>query len=179
MPQKADEFEVLEKPKRAPRKRAAKPVDDTTETKPKRVRKTTKKVAEEEVVRKAPTPIAESRREKHFARKHAIVIGVLMVLGIGSSAAVGFTDKGQIDIVMIIDERNKKAAERGEQPIAAEEELLPDGGLIPADPSSVPQQATTTPATASSTASTTPQGNVPRTAEEAAADAQASTATST
>lgn len=176
MPRKAEEFDVLEKPKRAPRSRAAKPVDGS-EVKPKRARSTTKSVSKKpEVIRKAPTQIAEIKREKGFARKHMIVIGVLMVLGIGSSAAIGLTDKGQIDIVNIIDERNKKAAERGEKLIAAEEELLPDGGLIPADPSTVTPAST--PSAATSTASTSPQGNIPRTAEEVAAEAQTESAIS-
>lgn len=179
MPRKVEEFDVLEKPKRAPRSRVANSVDDS-EVKPKRTRSKTKTVVKEpEVVRKAPTPIAEIKREKRFARKHAIVIGVLMVIGVGSSAAIGLTDKGQIDIVNIIEERNKKAAERGEKLIVAEEELLPDGGLIPADPSTATPQATSTPNIASSTASSTPQGNIPRTAEEIAAEAQTESATST
>ncbi len=177
MPRKADEFEVLETKKRAPRKRVAKPLDDGEEVKPKRAKKTAKKVVEEEVVRKAPTPIAQTKRERRFVRKHIIVVGVLMILGLGSSAAIGLTDKGQIDIVTIIDERNKKAAERGEKLIAAEEELLPDGGLIPADPSTATPQATSTPNSATSTASSTPQGNVPRTAQEAAADLATATST--
>jgi hypothetical protein len=176
MPRKADEFEVLDKPKRAPRKRAAKPVEEGEEVKPKRTRRTTKKETEpEEPVRRAPTTITEAKRDKKPSRKHVIIIGVLLIIGIGSSAAVGLTDKGQIDVTTIIDERNRKAAERGEQLVSAEEELLPDGGLIPADPAQV--QNTPPPPTASSTASTTPVGNIPLTNEEAAAQMEAATST--
>jgi hypothetical protein len=179
MPDNAEEFEVLEKPKRAPRKRASSSVSRTTTDKPKRTRRVTKKVEEEkeekQPARRAPTPIASEKREKRFVRKHTIVVAVLVFLGIGSSAIVGLTDKGQIDVVTIIDERNKKAAERGETLVSAEEELLPDGGLIPADPAQV--QNTPPPPAASSTASTTPVGNIPLTNEEAAAQMQAATST--
>ncbi len=114
MPRKADEFEVLETKKRAPRKRVAKTADDSKDVKPKRIRKVvTKTSSETETVRKAPTPLAEASREKRFVRKHIVVIAVLMLLGVGSSAAIGLTDKGQINTIAIIDERNKKAAERG------------------------------------------------------------------
>jgi hypothetical protein len=175
MPRKADEFEVLEKSKRAPRKRVAKTVDDSKEVKAKRTR-SVKKVTEEVSERKAPTSIKEEQKNRRSARKPLIVVGVLLLIGVGSSAAIGLTDKGQIDIVTIIDERNKKAAERGEQPIAAERELLPDGGLIPADQastaSSTPQSAAT------SSVTTTPEGNVPRTDAEVGNDTVA-TATST
>ncbi len=181
MPDKADEFQVLEKSKRAPRKRAAVSVSSQKEEKPKprQTRRTTKKVSETlEPARRAPSTIAETKYDKKPHRKHTIVIGTLIAVGIISSAIVGFTDKGQIDVVTIIDERNKKAAERGEQLVSAEEELLPDGGLIPADPATTPDSNTTTPVEAvSSTASSTPQGNVPLTNEEAAALANSATST--
>jgi hypothetical protein len=174
MPRKADEFEVLEKPKRAPRKRVSKTVADSTEEKPKRTR-TTKKVTEAETVepsRRAPTTIKEENQKKHNSRKHLIVVGVLLVIGIGSSAVVGLTDKGQIDVVTVIEERNKKAEERGEKIVSSsDKDQLPDGGLVPADPSTI--ASSTPPTTASTTASTTPQGNIPRTDEEVASGATA------
>jgi hypothetical protein len=177
MPRKADEFEVLEKPKRAPRKRVAKPVDDTEEVKPKRTRKAVKKDVEEVPERKAPTVLKEEKKKSKFLNTPVIVVGVLLILGIGSSAAVGLTDKGQIDVVTMINERNKKAEERGEKIVSsAMTDQLPDGGLIPADPATI---ASSTPPveTASSTATTTPQGNLPRTDEEIASDTATATST--
>ena len=177
MPRKADEFEVLEKPKRAPRKRVAKPVGDTEEVKPKRTRKVVKKVVEETPERKAPTVIKDEKKKARFFKTPVIVVGVLLVLGIGSSAVVGLTDKGQIDVVTMIEERNKKAEERGEKIVSSTMvDQLPDGGLIPADPSTI---ASSTPPveTATTTATTTPQGNLPRTDQEIAADAATATST--
>jgi hypothetical protein len=177
MPRKADEFEVLEKPKRAPRKRVAKPVDDTEEIKPKRTRKVVKKVVEENPPRKAPTVIREEKKKSKFLRTPVIVVGVLLLLGIGSSAAVGLTDKGQIDVVTMIEDRNKKAEERGEKIVSSTMvDQLPDGGLIPADPSTI---ASSTPPVeaATSTATSTPQGNLPRTDQEIANDTAVATST--
>ncbi|MEK7462564.1 MAG: hypothetical protein AAB618_03245 [Patescibacteria group bacterium] len=137
----------------------------------------TKDREQETSSRKAPTPLAGTKLEKKSSRKHLIVIGVLLVIGIGSSALVGLTDKGQIDVVTMIEERNKKAEERGEKVISTSvKDQLPDGGLVPADPSTI--APSTPPPTASTTASTTSAGSIPRTAEEVAAEAQ-TTATST
>jgi hypothetical protein len=157
-------------------------VDEISPAKPKRTRQP-RKVSESneslELIRKAPTPLAAEKSERRFTRKHTIVIVFFILLGVGSSALLGLTDPGHIDVTSLIDERNKIAAERGEQLVSTTEEQLPDGGLIPADPSTMPP-ATTTPSTATSTASTTPEGNVPLTDEEAAAAMEeAATATST
>lgn len=174
MPRKADEFEVLEKPKRAPRKRAPKPVAESSIEKPKRTR-TTKKEEVVEQPRRAPTALKEVSQKRSNSKKHLIVVGVLLVIGIGSSAIVGLTDKGQIDVVTMIEERNRKAEERGEKVVSTSiKDQLPDGGLVPADQST--SASSTPPVTASTTASTTPQGNIPRTAEEVAEEV---TATST
>jgi hypothetical protein len=174
MPRKADEFEVLEKPKRVPKKRVPNAVADSDEEKPKRKR-SVKKVPEStsvkkvpdtvEPVRRAPTVLNKEEQKKSTYKKNLIIVGVLIVIGVGSSAIVGLTDKGQIDVVTIIEERNKKAVERGEKLVSSsDKDQLPDGGLIPADPS--PVASTTPPITASTTASTTPQGNIPRTDQE-------------
>ncbi len=175
MPRKADEFEVLEKPKRAPLKRVAKTAAESQEDKPKRTRRTTKKEAEiAGSPRRAPTIIKEERQKLRSSRKHLIVVGVLLFVGIGSSAVVGFTDKGQIDVVTVIEERNKKAEERGEKIVSSsEKDQLPDGGLIPADPSST--ASSTLQFEATTTASTTVVGNIPRTDAEVASEIATST----
>ena len=178
MPRKADEFEVLEKPKRAPRKRVAKPVDDKAEPKPKRTRKVTKKVPEETPQRKAPTVLKEQSASPYVSRTPMIVVGVLILVGVGSSAVVGLTDKGQIDVVTMIEERNRKAEERGEKVVSSSvKDQLPDGGLTPADVTPTPQASSTPQTTEPAAASTTPQDAAPQ--EEVAIDDETSTATST
>lgn len=175
MPRKADEFEVLETKKRAPRKRAAKTADDSTVEKPKRTRQTTKKVFEEPVERKAPTAIKEEKNQRKSSRTQMIVVGTLLVIGVASSAAVGLTDKGQIDVVTMIDERNKKAEERGEKIVSTSvNDQLPDGGLIPADPATIASSTPAVTETSTSTATTT-TGNLPRTDAEIASDSATST----
>jgi type 1 fimbria pilin len=52
---------------------------------------------------------AEKSRRKQRQR-HLIVVAVLLCLGVGSSAAVGFTDAGQIDIDATIKEKNARIA---------------------------------------------------------------------
>lgn len=187
------ETEVLETKKRTPRKRTPKVIDDAekapvkraprkrvetiaeVEEKPKRARK--KDIEIETPTRKAPTPIASEKLAKKSSRKHLIVVAFLLLLGIGSSAAVGLTDKGQINVVYMIDERNKKAAERGEQPISAAPEQLIDGGLIPADNQN--PDPTSTPAPAATSTASSSAGQIPLTNEEAAAAMGAATASST
>lgn len=189
---------VLEKPKRAPRKRVAKVISDDAPKKApvKRVAKRVavkKKVAKEEVSepervsketsskRKAPTPIADSVAGKKKSRKQLIVIATMIVIGVGASAIVGFTDKGQIDVEGTIAWRNEQAKSAGREteviPVQNTPQL-PDGGLIgmgiggPIDGSA--SSTPPAPTTASSTASTTePVGQAPLTNAEAEAAAQA------
>ncbi len=178
MPRKADELSVLEKPKRVPRKRVAKSVTAFDEVKPKRTRKVAKKVSEEAPERKAPTTLKEHAPSSTPSRTPMIVVGVLILVGIGSSAAVGLTDKGQIDVVTMIEERNRKAEERGEKVVSSSvKDQLPDGGLIPADETPTPQASSTPPVTEASASSTTP--DTASQAEEVAADGSEGNATST
>lgn len=177
MSRTTDELEVLEKPKRAPVKRArSKSVVD--EEKPKRApRKKAVTVASSEVPsRKAPTPLATTRTKKQTTRKHIAIVAVLLILGIGGSAAVGLTDKGQIDVGKTIADRNTQAI--GDNPNAIMVPVQsttqePDGGLIGLGIGGAQQnQASTTPQTASTTASSTePVGQAPLTNAEAQAAA--------
>ena len=60
--------------------------------------------------RRAPTPIAATRASKQEKNKQYLVVFILMVSGIGASAAVGFLDSGQIDTNKAIEERNQRIA---------------------------------------------------------------------
>lgn len=190
---------VLEKPKRTPRKRVAKVVSDDAPKKapvkraPRKTapRKKVQKEDDEDLIsdsvvtpkRKAPTPIADGVAGKKKSRKQLIVIMTMLVIGVGASAAVGFTDKGQIDVEGVITWRNEQARSAGNDgaivPVQNTPQL-PDGGLIgmgiggpiEGTASSTPSAAaSSTPATASSTQ---PVGQVPLTnAEAEAAAAQA------
>lgn len=105
-----------------------------------------------------------------------IIVGVLLVVGIGASAAVGVTDDGPIDVNRTVSERNERI--RGNQandrdtlitnvevPVQNTSNGRADGGLVglgnvnEPTPEPEPEQATstasTTAATASSTASST------------------------
>jgi hypothetical protein len=58
--------------------------------------------------RKAPTPISAEGIARKKANRRRVVVAGLVLLGIGSSAAVGFTDSGQIDVLKTIEERNQR-----------------------------------------------------------------------
>lgn len=58
--------------------------------------------------RKAPTPISAEGIARKKANRRKMVVAGLILLGIGSSAAVGFTDGGQIDVLKTIEERNQR-----------------------------------------------------------------------
>lgn len=58
--------------------------------------------------RKAPTSIRKEQFDRQQRKRQMITIGVIMFVGIGASAAVGFTDKGVININQTIEERNER-----------------------------------------------------------------------
>ncbi len=180
------------KPKRAPRKRAPKAaasVDDVSSAPVKRAprKRAPRKpkaevesgVVEREVpapapvrttMRKAPTPIATEKASRRSAKRQMILVATLIILGLGGSAAVGFTDKGRIDINQLITERNRKI-ESGE----LHESIIPvqnrsqevDGGLIPVAEEAAPQVSGVASTTASSTEATASStGNIPTPPEE-------------
>ena len=165
---------VLEKPKRAPRKRAPK-ADSSRDAAVAPINRAPRKSAAKKLVedpsstrpsaRKAPTPIAAQKEKTKRGRKNATVVALLLLLGVGSSAAIGFTDKGQIDVAQTIAKRNEeaKAAGQPEIIIPVQTTLEPNGGLLGVgdDPNAQPQAsstqptATSTEATASSTEEST------------------------
>jgi len=142
------------------------------------VRKTpAKKVVEEEVLdevevpevpvekemtstRKAPTKFAQVQATQRSKRNQYIVVGLLIMVGIGSSAAVGLSDSeaGQINVTQTIQERNERMANlvdvNGPTVVVPIPSQQPDGGLIglrPADPTPAPVAATSTATTTSAT----------------------------
>lgn len=172
---------VLEKPKRTPRKRAPKAdlSDNAVGAPVKRVpqKRAARSVVEESkperaASRKAPTPIAAQKAKTRRGRKNITVVAILLLLGVGSSAAVGFTDKGQIDVAQTIAQRNEEARAAGQPEIIIPVQTteLPNGGLtgVGDDPSAQPPASTPDP-TASSTEATA------STTEEAASQEVAST----
>lgn len=58
--------------------------------------------------RKAPTSLSAIRRRAQFRRKQFIITGVVLLVGVGASAAVGLTDQGQIDVQETIKARNER-----------------------------------------------------------------------
>jgi hypothetical protein len=173
---------VLEKPKRTPRKRAPKAdLSDNATTAPiKRVpqKRVVKRVVEESrpersSSRKAPTPIAAEKAKTRRGRKNVTVVAILLLLGIGSSAAVGFTDKGQIDVAQTIAQRNEaaRAAGQPEITIPVQTTVEPNGGLtgVGDDPNAQPPVSAPDSSSASSTEATA------STTEEAASQETAST----
>jgi hypothetical protein len=178
MSRTTDELEVLSKPKRAPAKRAR---STSVEEAPKPKRAPRKKVvtttSSPTISRKAPTPLAEKKIKKQTTKKHIGIVATLLILGIGGSALVGFSDKGQIDVGKTIADRNAQAI--GDNPNAIMIPVQsttqePDGGLIGLGIGDAQQnQATTTnPQTATSSASSSePVGQAPLTDAEAQAAA--------
>jgi hypothetical protein len=58
--------------------------------------------------RKAPTPLAADKEVKIEKRKKLVVTLMIMMIGVGISAAIGFTDSGQIDVKQTIEARNER-----------------------------------------------------------------------
>lgn len=174
-----EEFEVIEKTKRAPRKRASS-VSTSASEGPRQTRRKTSQdeVLSETVKRKAPTTLSPTRTTKSPVRKHAIVIGLLLIVGVGGSAAIGFTDPGQIDVVKAITERNEQA-KNGDTPnpimVPVQSTTQePDGGLVGlgiGGPETQP--ATTSSSTEVTASSSEPVGQAPLTNAEAEAAAAA------
>jgi len=116
--------------------------------------------------RKAPTEFAEQVARKKATRTQAVVIGVLLSIGVGASAAVGFTDSqaGQINVAQTISDRTERMANLvdvdGPTVVAPRQNSnnAPDGGFLgvrPIDPPTPPTAAELEAmATASSSAQT-------------------------
>lgn len=156
----ASEREV--RSRRAPRKRATR---QRTADKEQRVSEVPKKPVEEKKVapieRKAPTPIASTKKANKTKQKRTALALVILVFGFGCSVAIGYSDKGQIDVGGIITERNKKAQDEGDTRLinVPVQNRQADGGLVgmgDLEPASPPEPvATTTASSSDETASST------------------------
>jgi len=114
--------------------------------------KSTRAVARDDVVgeeRKAPTPFSNAKAKQRRLRKRNIVLAAVMVIGIGSSAAVGLTDSGQINVNETIEARNERIRNNSattddestgviEIPVQNTANSLPNGGLVGAGKPKVP-----------------------------------------
>lgn len=186
-------FDEIKTPNKTPRKRAVRKsvlASDTTETPKRRVARATNISDEPEgefvnqsesaarlkntevtkVQRKAPTPINDNKTAQRAANRRRLVVVGLLIIGIGASAAVGFTDQGQIDVMKTIEQRNQRIRtnttdERDaftsnvEVPVQNTSNK-PDGGLvgrgIGAQPPEVKtEEATSTASSTDATASST------------------------
>lgn len=199
MSQVDETFGVVEKPKRAPRKRVVSVVqseagetpvpkkrtsrkskvseDVPAETVQREPLRTKTKKVETHPERKAPTPIAASVAATKSTRRQIVVVAILILLGISGSAAIGVTDKGSIDVSQTIGIHNDKITrgeEQGEIISVQNTPQLPDGGLVGLgiggpEASSTTLQSTTT--SSSTATSSEPVGQIPMTAAEAEAAA--------
>lgn len=128
----------------APRKRATRIRASRTSVKKEETPEPVKKnegpvvqVKPEEKVRKAPTPLSYEMKEKRAKKVRAIVAAAILIVGVGGSAVVGYTDKGGIDVNKTIEERNERTKQSG-----SGGEIIPvqntnqevDGGLIGGTP---------------------------------------------
>lgn len=199
--------EVATKPRRAPRKRvtteSSEPASDRAvvkKTAPRKKVATPKEIVladgavplkprsrrvappAAEPLRKAPTPIAEKKAATKTQRRQIIVVAAMMIIGVGASAVIGYTDKGSINVEQTISNRNDQITNgeiQGEILSVQNTPQLPDGGLIGLGLDGPETTSSTTSNTGSSTpaaSSTEPVGQVPLTEAEAAA-AQASSTT--
>lgn len=117
----------------------------------------------EEPVRKAPTPLS-ARKQRHAQKSKSIlvVLGICVVLS-GVGVGIGFMDRGSIDVIAVVTERNEKINKgevRDESGNAITQTLQvqngdtrPNGGLPMGDP--VAQPPTPEPEVATTTATTT------------------------
>lgn len=71
-------------------------------------KKTAKESDDTAQSRKAPTPIARKRAGVRHKRRQQLIVGALLLVGVVASAAVGFTDDGQIDIDATVEARNER-----------------------------------------------------------------------
>ncbi len=183
-----------ESKKRAPRKTARKAGSATTARKrapakttrtakraTKTTTRTTKTTRGQSVVRKtaarstrkAPTGLAERKgrvaRESKSRRRKTLIIAASLMVVLGGSIALGFSDSGEINVSQTVTTRVEEARERGEDvkmpAPQTERNKKPNGGLVSSGkpqktitvqkPAITPTVAPTASTTATSTATST------------------------
>jgi hypothetical protein len=90
------------------------------------------------IKRKAPTPIAAEKATRLKGRRQLIVVACILFTGISASAAVGYTDKGVIDVEETIAYRNEQMRASGNEGGIVQVQntpQLPNGGLVGIDQS--------------------------------------------
>ena len=176
---------------RAPRTRRVVDVGDEVAPSVRR-RSPTVVDVKDDLVRKAPTPLRATHvRQSRQERGLFVMIGACLML-FGIALGIGLSDRGVIDVVAVVNERNEKI-NRGEVRDASGNTVTrtvgvqnqteePNGGLILADPSLIPvppvpeetvvstSTATSTDAQATTTAESTSGGD---NSEELAPEAEA------
>lgn len=115
-------------------------------------------------VRKAPSRVATPAQTRKSPKVFFVGFALFLVL-LGVSAAIGFTDKGQLDVEASISLRKQNASPEEQQALNAvpvqQSQAVPNGGLVgegPADvvPVLVPENTgSTTASTTDTTASST------------------------
>lgn len=184
-----EEESITIAPKRAPRKRVVKSGDGEvlSAPKPRAVRKRTPAKPEESRLqteadvtvseRRAPTPLKAARTSAVKGRRAVWIALIFFVVLAGSGVLVGMTDKGAIDVVAVVNERNERInrgeVRNGESTITVpvqNTDSRPNGGLVPADAPTVTETPTTetsssTKETASSSSETLNQSEVSSTTE--------------
>lgn len=118
------------------------------------------KSAETSIGRRAPTGIGAVAKRKRTIQTRLIIVGVLLATGVGASAAVGYSDKGYININdQIMSQRSPEEQANRTLPVQnTNAERRVDGGLRgrgTGGNNTAPQPASSASSTATTTASST------------------------
>jgi hypothetical protein len=155
---------------RAPRKRAL-PI----------AREESKEVSSESV-RRAPTPLRAEAQVVKKGRRALIVALIVAFLITGTGVGIGLTDRGEIDVVAVVNERNERIhrgeVREGESSITIpvqNTDSRPNGGLVPIDPSQIPNPTPASEAVTSNETTATTTETTATTTESVSAEATAST----
>lgn len=89
-------------------KKSLKKNDATEEPQPAKRSSNEKITKTETISRKAPTLLAEDKNIHKLKQKRFITVAVLILIGVSASAAVGYTDKGAINVTQTIEARNER-----------------------------------------------------------------------
>ncbi|MCA9366271.1 hypothetical protein KC722_01690 [Candidatus Kaiserbacteria bacterium] len=120
MPRTSKTSETAPVAKKTPRKRVTRTRTSST-TKRAAVAKTTAR-------RKAPTTAAASTAttKRPFPRL-LVAVFIIVLLIAGTGVVLGVTDKGEINVATVVEERNTKAAAQGEEPVNVQTVSVPAG----------------------------------------------------
>jgi hypothetical protein len=114
-------------------------------------------------IRKAPARVSATPSPRKRGSKKIVVAGIILLVIVGASVAIGFTDKGPIDVTSVIATRKQNATGEEQRalesvPVQQGQSGVVNGGLVgtgapsplvPMDPA--PHTASSTDSTATST----------------------------